>query len=316
LPAPAVSVVVPARDAAATLPATLAALSAQTFAEPVEVIVVDDRSADATVELARAAGVRVLTTSGAGGPGEARNVGVRAASAPLLAFTDADAAPAPQWLERGVAALRSGADLVQGRVLPDPAVPVGPFDRTLWVRRPSPLFETANLFVTRTAFDRVGGFPRIGSGGEIDRRLRFPMGAKSIGEDTLFGWAIKRSGARVAFAPEALVHHAVFPRRARGYVAERERLRFFPHLVREVPELRAHLFGRVFLSRRTAAFDAALAGCLVAACTQRRLTAAAAVPYVLVARAPWRLFAAGLTADAVGFAALVRGSVASRTPVL
>ena len=45
------------------------------------------------------------------------------------------------------------------------------------------------------------------------------------------------------FADRALVHHAVFPRGPRGFIAERWRLRFFPALVREVPELRGGLTG-------------------------------------------------------------------------
>jgi len=315
--APVVSVVIPARDAAATLPAALAALRAQTLGA-VEVLVVDDRSTGSTAALAEAAGARVLrvATGGDGGPGAARNLGVAAARADLVAFTDADCRPAPDWLERGVAALRAGADLVQGRVVPDPAAELGPFDRTVHVERPSPLYETANLLVTRDAFDRAGGFPPIAP-------LGLPAGEKSFGEDTLFGWAVRRSGASVAFAPDAVVHHAVFARDARGFVAERRRLRFFPHLVGAVPELRAHLPGRVFLTRRAAAFDLAVLGLVGAAATRRPALALLAAPYALLARpgwppAPWRVrrLAAGVAADAVGLASLVEGSVRARTPVL
>ncbi|HEV2752263.1 MAG TPA: glycosyltransferase, partial [Solirubrobacteraceae bacterium] len=58
---PAVSVIVPARDAAATLPATLAALGAQAGAPEHEVLVVDNGSRDATAALAREARARVLS---------------------------------------------------------------------------------------------------------------------------------------------------------------------------------------------------------------------------------------------------------------
>ncbi len=63
--APRVSVIVPARDAAATLPRTLAALDAQRGAPEFEVRVVDDAAGE--------------------GPGRARNAGVAATSAPLRA---------------------------------------------------------------------------------------------------------------------------------------------------------------------------------------------------------------------------------------
>jgi glycosyltransferase involved in cell wall biosynthesis len=293
-----VAVVVPARNAATTLPRTLAALRAQTYGGALEVVVADDGSADGTPELARAAGATVVASRG--GPAEARDLGVAATIAPLIAFTDADCFPAARWIEHGAAALDAGADLVQGPILPEPGAAIGPWDRTLYARDPSPLFQTANLLVTREAYDRAGGFAR---------RIPLPAGEKSFGEDVLFGWAVKRGGGRVAWAPEALVHHAVFPRGARGFVAERERLQWFPALVREVPELRSALPLRVFLSARTAAFDLAVGGVL----TRRPWLA---LPYLAMGPHRPRQLAVHAVADAVGLAALVRGSARSRTIVL
>jgi glycosyltransferase involved in cell wall biosynthesis len=316
-----VAVIIPARDAAGTLPATLRALAAQRDAPAHEVIVVDDRSTDTTRAVAEAAGARVLETDSDGGPADARNLGVRATGAPLLAFTDADCEPDSGWLAAGVARLRDEADLVQGRILPTPGVDVGPFDRTLRAEHPSPLFETANLFVTREAFERAGGFrPHAQVNG---RGLRGGPAEKSFGEDTLFGWAARRTGARVEFEPGALVYHAVFPRSAGGFVAERLRLRFFPALVRDVPELREHLTGGVFLSRRTAAFDLAAAGVLLALARRRPAALVLAAPYLSVVGPPWpptpgrlRRLAANIAAEATGLGALAAGSVSARTPVL
>lgn len=316
-----VSVVIPARDAARTLPATLAALAAQRFAGTHEVIVVDDRSRDATAEIARERGARVLATSGNAGPAEARNAGVAAAGAPLIAFTDADCVPAPDWLARGVAALRAGADLVQGPVRPIPGVEAGPYDRTLRLEAPSPRFECANLFVTRACFERAGGFRHHAAAGSRGARGR--ASEKSFGEDTLFGWAAVRAGARRAWARDAVVHHAVFPRDARGFVRERLRLRFFPALVADVPELRATMPARVFLSPRSARFDLALAGAAAAVLTRRAAPLAASVPYLARVGVPWpyerwkvKRLAADVAADAVGLGALAWGSVRARSPVL
>ncbi len=90
-----ISVIVPARDAAATLPACLAALAGQTA--PCEVIVVDDGSRDATPRIARQhEGVRCLSIPPSG-PAAARNAGAEAAAGELLLFTDADCAPDPDW---------------------------------------------------------------------------------------------------------------------------------------------------------------------------------------------------------------------------
>jgi hypothetical protein len=115
----------------------------------------------------------------------------------------------------------------------------------------------------------------------------------------------------------------VFPRGARGYIAERKRLRYFPALVRAVPELREHLTLRCFLSRRTATFDLALAGAALTAARRSPAWLVLALPYCRVVgppapvrRATLRRFAADVTADAVGLVALLRGSAGARTVVL
>src|SRR5438128_344226 len=89
-----VSVIIPARDAAATIDRALRALAWQTIAEPFEVIVVDDGSSDSTAAVVEASAVGARLVAGEGsGPAAARNLGVAAASGEVLAFTDADCAP-------------------------------------------------------------------------------------------------------------------------------------------------------------------------------------------------------------------------------
>src|SRR5205814_942389 len=83
------------------------------------------------------------------------------------------------------------------------------------------------LFVRRETLERAGWF---------DEWLDVEIGI-SMFEDTWLGWRARRMGARTAFCPDALVHHAVFPRGWRDYVAERRRLRYFPALAAQVPEL-------------------------------------------------------------------------------
>jgi hypothetical protein len=119
------------------------------------------------------------------------------------------------------------------------------------------------------------------------------------------------------FAPDALAHHAVFPRGPGGYVAERERLVYFPAAAAKMPELRDRFFfARFFLSRRTAAFDLALAGALVALLRRRPLPLLAAAPYLAALRRPRGATLVDLAADALSFASLVRGSVRYRSPLL
>jgi glycosyltransferase involved in cell wall biosynthesis len=308
---PAASVIVPARNAAATLAATLAAAAAE---QPAELIVVDDGSTDATREIAAGQGARVVDGPGTG-PGAARNAGAAAASGEVLVFLDADCRPVAGWLAAGLTAL-AGHDLIQGRVEPDPKAVRSPFERTLSVPSAYGLFESANLFVRRELFERLGGFEDWLSGPEV-RFLGARVGEKGLGEDVDFGWRAVRAGARTGFSDAALVHHAVFDREPLEYVAERLRLRAFPHLVRRVPELRGtFLRRRVFLTRRSAAFDAAALSLAAAVVTRRPALLAGALPYVAGARRPARVAAVDALADAVGLYALLRGSVEARTPVL
>jgi glycosyltransferase involved in cell wall biosynthesis len=315
---PSVSVIVPARDAAATLPATLAALEGQ---RPVdgghEVIVVDNGSRDETPQLVAAAGAALIRRERGEGPGAARNAGAAAARGRVLAFTDADCAPAADWLSAGLAALDAGLDLVQGRVAASPGAPIDFFSRTLWVTKATGLFETANLFVTKEAFERAGGF---GAGGEaVSRTGRH---GAPFGEDAVFGWRVARSGGRTGFAEEAIVHHAVFPRGPRGFVAEFERIGLFCGLVAQVPELRRmFLYRRWFLSRRSAAFDAAIAGIALAAITGSALPVAVALPWAGLVRDDKRELGDEIArvlaaADLVSFSSLVRHSIRERSLIL
>lgn len=306
---PDVSVVIPARDAEDVLGLTLDALTLQELEGEIEVIVVDNGSLDGTAALAEARGVRVLRRRRGDGPGAARNEGAAAASADVLAFTDADCEPSPAWLAAALGALAT-ADIVLGAVAPvrTPA----PLERTVHVTGHSGLFETANLVVRRATFERAGGFP---AGLE-------PREGAPFGEDVLFGWTAVRNGARVAFCADALVLHAVQPRGAREFLAERSRLGLFPLLAREVPELRrSFLHRRWFLNRRTARFDLAIAGMLGAVVLRRPWPLLALLPYASVVRedartSGRRAAAVRIAADGAAAAALARGSAASRTLVI
>lgn len=304
------SVIVPARDAAATIARTLAALAAQQLdAGRFEVIVVDDGSRDDTLALARGAhGPTRVIAQAALGPAAARNRGVAAASGRVLAFCDADVFPAPGWLAAGVRALEE-ADLVQGQVLPDPEVGLGPFDRSLWITGQVGLWETANLFVTRDVFDAVGGF----------EEWLTPRCGKALAEDVWFGYRALRAGARPAFCATALAHHAVFPRDWPAYVAERRRRHYFPAMARKMPELRAaFLYRRLFLDARSARFDLATAGVALALWCRTPLPLLATGPYIRTVRGrgPASVRGADVLADVVGFGALVAGSARYRAPVL
>jgi hypothetical protein len=152
----------------------------------------------------------------------------------VLAFTDSDCQPAPDWLERGLAHIEAGADVVQGRTEPTRAVK--PMERTVWVNDEDGLYATCTVFYRRDAFYAAGGFD-----GDAGKRIGFRPGRHlrdlGFGEDTLLGWRVRRAG-RGVFAPDAVVRHHVFPPDPREYVLRAWNTGGFVTLIREVPELR------------------------------------------------------------------------------
>lgn len=96
-----VTVIVPARDAARTVDECLDALVAirdRPDSSLARILLVDDGSRDDTATRARERGIEVLN-SGGRGAGAARNVGIAAASTPLIWFVDVDCVARPDALD-------------------------------------------------------------------------------------------------------------------------------------------------------------------------------------------------------------------------
>ncbi|WP_154795055.1 glycosyltransferase family 2 protein [Occultella kanbiaonis] len=107
------SVVIPALDDASALDRCLNALERQTLA-PLEIIVVDNGSRDATAAVARRHGARLLTEPRRG-IGPAAALGYDNARGQLIGRLDADSVPAPDWVARvSTAAQQPGVDAVTG----------------------------------------------------------------------------------------------------------------------------------------------------------------------------------------------------------
>jgi hypothetical protein len=318
---PRVSVIVPVRDRKPLMQELLEGLERQTF-EDFELIVVDDGSSDgsgdeASRSRAGRVPVRVVRIEGEGAVA-ARRVGVSHSAGEILAFTDSDCVPSPEWLAAGVVAIDRGTDLVQGRV--EPIRDVLPLERSIWVVKEDGLYPTCNVFYRRSAYDAAGGFDA-----SIAGRLRFRLGRDArhlgFGEDTLLGWRVRRSGP-TAFAPDALVRHQVLAPGLKEAVTRAYQVGAFPAMIREVPELRATLLRRgVVLGDGSRLW--ALAA-VVALLVGRPVPAALAL--VVWARGkrghlgrsrkavPGLAFQLGL--DVVQDVALLTGAVGSRTLVL
>ena len=107
--APLISCIIPVHNGAPYLDATLASVFGQTH-RPLEVIVVDDGSTDASADIARRYDVR-LVQQARRGQGGARNAGIAGASADYLAFLDADDLWRPEKLTRQLARFQARPEL-------------------------------------------------------------------------------------------------------------------------------------------------------------------------------------------------------------
>jgi cellulose synthase/poly-beta-1,6-N-acetylglucosamine synthase-like glycosyltransferase len=325
-------VVVSTYGRASFLPALFASLEAQTMPmASFELIVVDDASTDCTWEVlgdlvaATALPARALRLARNAGQGAGRNVGLAVARGEVVAFTDDDCVPSSRWLERltepfTAAPGASRAVVAQGQTeaWPNDADDAGAWARTVWVLRPTWLFETCNIAYRRTDLVGVGGFP---SGGDA------PVGphGRIVGEDAIAGWHVVENGAELVFVPEALVHHRHLPASYLDWLAEQRGRGSFPGLVDRSPLGRRALWRSWFLAPRSAAFDVATVALVAALCSRRARWLIGIVPWVILAlpearsrsgrRAAVRL-AQLFAGDSVGAAALVSASIRNRSVVL
>lgn len=157
-----VSMVVPVYNGERHLQAALTSLLEQTE-PPLEIIVVDDGSTDASAEVAARLGapIQVVTTAHAG-IAPARNVGIRATRGDVVGFLDADDLWTPEALHRLRARLSSdnGLDLVFGgvRQFLSPELAPAEAERLLVPEGLEPGYLVGGGLIRRRALDRVGAF--------------------------------------------------------------------------------------------------------------------------------------------------------------
>ena len=171
-PQPKLSVVIPVKDAEHEIAGQLEALAAQEWSEPWEVVVVDNGSHDATLDVVRSfddriPALRVVDASLRPGQAYALNEGVRAARAEAIAFCDADDEVAPGWVAAMSDAL-ARHPLVAGRSdvtkLNQPwvvgtreAQPPGQLSTTSFAPY-APYTGSSALGVRRSVHETLGGF--------------------------------------------------------------------------------------------------------------------------------------------------------------
>ena len=196
-----VSVVIPLRNGERWIADQLAALAAQRYPRPWEVVVADNGSTDAGVAAVlafrdRLPALRVVDAGARRGINHARNAGADAAHGDLLLFCDADDVVGAGWIAAMVRAARD-ADLVGGRLRWD--LLNGELALSWHATGEMAGLSTGHGSVPHPA----GGNLAVWT--SVARRLgwdeRFAYGSS----DREFSWRAHLSGLRVAFAPEAVV---------------------------------------------------------------------------------------------------------------
>lgn len=184
----ALSVVIPAYNAADTIAAQLAALEAEEYRGSWEILVVDNGSADATASIAnewaaRSQRIRVIDGSQASGAAHARNVGARSARGSALAFCDADDIVVAGWVE-SIATGLVDHEFVCGplelrQLNPSWLVEAKGTTGTagiIWFDDVFPFASSCNLGVRRDRFLALGGFDeRINVWEDVELSLRLHL---------------------------------------------------------------------------------------------------------------------------------------------
>ena len=158
------SIIIPAYNEAEELPLTLASVRTAMEAQALvgELIVVDNNSSDATMEVARRCGADRVVFEAHNQIARARNTGAKHSTGAHLIFVDADTRISPELLHETLRKLQAGSHVGGGAVVQfdRPTNRLGRFGIGLWERL-STLTQTAAgsyLFCLREAFDAEGGF--------------------------------------------------------------------------------------------------------------------------------------------------------------
>jgi len=312
---PSVSVVVTSRNREQRLAALLKTLREQDLdAAEFEVVIVNNASSDGTAAMLERESelgglqLRPVHNHADRGTGAARNLGWRAARAPLIAFTDDDCEVAPEWLSTLIeAARRHPGAVLQGRTEPilRERSTLGPLSRTKEVTSLGPYFETCNIAYPRELLERLGGF-------DVDA---FPSWG---GEDTDLAWRAFAEGAAAIFVDDARAYHAVNQLGLVGNLRLALGWSDAMGVFARHPGMRRHLIRGVFWKGSHQLLLEAAAAALI---TRRfPLALLFAIPYLRMLRIrtwgrPW-LFPFFAAHDALELFATIRGAIRNRTLVV
>jgi GT2 family glycosyltransferase len=242
---PKVSVVVCVYNGERTMDFCLASLEKLNYPN-YEVIVVNDGSTDGTRQIAEGYDYIRLIHQPNRGLSEARNVGIRAATGEIVAFTDADCMADADWLTHLVARFQSSEfAAVGGPNLTPPddsfvassvAVSPGAPTHVLLDDEVAEHIPGCNMAFRREALEAIAGFDPI---------------FRAAGDDVDVCWRLQNKGFKIGFSAAALVWHfrrntiRDYVKQQRGY-GKAETLLFFKHTYRFNVLGQSRWFGRIY----------------------------------------------------------------------
>ena len=193
-----ISFIVPAYNEELELSSTIAAIHAaiSEAGQAYEIIVVDDASTDATIEVATQAGGRVISINRRQ-IAAARNAGAHVAQGEKLFFVDADTRIHRKHIGEAIAALEAGYAGGSARVIVDGIIPVW---GRIFVRAFCTVYFALNLgagaflFTTRRNFDAIGGFDEQYFIGE---EVYFSLALRKLGRFKVLREPIVTSGRKL-----------------------------------------------------------------------------------------------------------------------
>ncbi len=197
---PYISIILPVYNAEKTLDRCLNSLLVQDYpSEYYEIIVINNKSTDKSSQILKRYSIKILEEDDIQSLYAARNIGIHHSEGDILAFTDADCFPHPQWLLQGVLGFENEqVGAVAGEISPFTSTHL--LSQYLTLRNMLsqdtsmshpflPYAQTANVFYRKDVFETIGYFEDWPAASDID-----------------FSWRMQlKSNYKILFKHEAIV---------------------------------------------------------------------------------------------------------------
>jgi len=195
---PTVSIIIPAYNAEETIEKCLKSLTELYYPGEYQVILVNNRSTDSTVNLARKYNVKIIDACSLQSSYYARNVGIAHSNAQIVAFTDSDCIADKNWIHYLAKTMMQDPQIggIGGRILYMMNNKLESIFAKFGIgthhfENPLPYLITANAAYRMDVLKEIGLFDEtFFSGGDVD-----------------LSWRIVKKGYKLHYEPRAIIYH-------------------------------------------------------------------------------------------------------------